>query len=66
MIAVFYRWPEPQRTRVIRVTQLGGPGLEAVAPPLPGPACREAFKALRGPPGGEWVPLVVGRATGVL
>lgn len=51
---------------MIRVTQLGGPGLEAVAPPLPGPACREACKALLGPPGGEWVPLVVGRATGVL
>lgn len=35
---------------MIWVTQLGGPGLEAVAPPLPGPACREASKAFQGSP----------------
>ena len=28
----------------------GGPGLEAVAPTLPGPACREASEALQGSP----------------
>lgn len=37
----------------------GDSGLEAVAPPLPGPACRRPVKALGGPPGGEWSSLVV-------